>query len=359
MSTTPDTNAAYLKRFLAGDRTPDVVNEVQRMADNDRLIASVIAELQESPTVGVAHEWKTSAQWADLQRRIAESEKLQTVAPSNRSQLLVERAGPAPRRELVLRPSNQAPRWYRRGVFGAATVALAASIIAAVVVNNRQTLTARPSYEVLTTARGEQRRVSLPDGSTIVVGPLSNLRYSTGVGARNVELDGVAQFTVKHDASRPFVLRAGNTKITDLGTEFVVRSYRDDPKTEVAVSNGRVSLSAMSGGADVVELTAGDAATVTSTGVITKIQNEDVARYSAWSTGQLVFNNQSLGDVSRELTHWFDVSVTIADSGLARKRVSAVYSNASLTGILNALSASMNLQYTREGSRVTLTPAVK
>ncbi len=92
------------------------------------------------------------------------------------------------------------------------------------------------------TIAGQRTVVPLPDSSVAILGPASTLRYAFNRGARDVVLDGMAEFRVVHDTSRRFTVRAGKAVVTDIGTEFVVRAYDSDSAVRVAVASGVVSF---------------------------------------------------------------------------------------------------------------------
>ena len=92
------------------------------------------------------------------------------------------------------------------------------------------------------TIAGQRTLVPLPDSSVAILGPASTLRYAFNRGARDVVLDGMAEFRVVHDTSRRFTVRAGKAVVTDIGTEFVVRAYEIDSSVRVSVASGMVSL---------------------------------------------------------------------------------------------------------------------
>src|SRR5689334_10601164 len=85
-----------------------------------------------------------------------------------------------------------------------------------------------PQYRIATTTRGQRATLRLDDGTQVILGPASTVRYDVTSRARRVELTGLAQFRVVHDASRPFVVRAGRAEVTDVGTEFTVRAFDDE-----------------------------------------------------------------------------------------------------------------------------------
>lgn len=215
---------------------------------------------------------------------------------------------------------------------------------------------ARPhdvEWRVASTAAGERIVIRLADSSVVTLGPASTVRYAIGMSKRDVELVGLADFKVVHDAQRPFVVRAGNAVATDLGTEFVVRAYRDDSLVQVSVTEGAVSL-ARSGGSSAIELRPGEVGHVATTDE-PRLDTRPAARtYAAWLNGRLVFDDAPLADVAKELARWFDVDVRIASDALARRKVSAIYNSPSLTGVLDALGATLDVRVERIGRTITI-----
>ena len=92
---------------------------------------------------------------------------------------------------------------------------------------------------------GTTDTVNLSDGTSVILGPDSHLTLAKGYGEteRSVELEGEAFFTVVHDATKPFTVRAGKAIVKDLGTTFSVRTDVGGP-VRVAVTSGSVHLRA-------------------------------------------------------------------------------------------------------------------
>ena len=77
----------------------------------------------------------------------------------------------------------------------------------------------------------------------------------------------------------------------------------------------------------------------------------------AWVHGRLVFDDVPLSTVAAELGRWFDVQIRIPDQQLARRRLSAVYNRPTLSGVLDAIAATLPVRYERAGNVVTILPA--
>jgi transmembrane sensor len=207
-----------------------------------------------------------------------------------------------------------------------------------------------PSYRTATTTRGQRATLRLDDGTQVTLGPASTLRYDVRSKARRVELSGLAQFNVVHDASRPFTVRAGRAEVTDVGTEFTVRAFADEGAVVLAVTEGEIALRA---GAGRLSLTAGQVGRVDSAGV------QQIAGapsdYAQWAGGQLAFQSATLSDVARELSRWFDVDMRV-DARVAGRRVSATYASPTLDGVLSAITRATGSSAERTSAGYLLVP---
>jgi transmembrane sensor len=93
--------------------------------------------------------------------------------------------------------------------------------------------------QTLSTAVGQQRNVTLADGSVVTLNTNtiveSDLRHRT----REIYLlKGEAHFQVAHDRSRPFLVHAGDAVVRAVGTAFEVRVLADQ-HVDVVVNEGR------------------------------------------------------------------------------------------------------------------------
>ena len=91
------------------------------------------------------------------------------------------------------------------------------------------------------TAIGEQRTIQLDDGSRIILDTSSEVAVRLTGNRRSVTLTaGQAMFDVQGDPARPFVVAAGDTKVTAIGTRFDVR--RSGAGARVILVDGRVDV---------------------------------------------------------------------------------------------------------------------
>lgn len=170
---------------------------------------------------------------------------------------------------------------------------------------------------------GEQQTHLLRDGSTLTLAPESavDIRYSEG--ERQVRLlKGAAFFEVQRDSERPFIVLAGDTRTTVLGTAFNVDMT--DGGAVVSVAHGHVRVEDNSVTPVVSEnLTAGDRLAVTwgREASLTHTAPEDVAR---WRNGELVARDLPVSEVIDSFRRYFD-GVIVVREPFASRRVTGLY----------------------------------
>jgi transmembrane sensor len=170
------------------------------------------------------------------------------------------------------------------------------------------------------TALGEQRSVMLGDGSLVTLNTSSAIEVDFDKAGRQVTLlAGEALFRVAHDATRPFDVAAGHVTVRAVGTQFNVD--RHSPATKVMVVEGRVEVSA---GSAHVPVGAGEVATVAPQEA-PKVSRANVNAATAWTRRQLIFENQSLGEIAAELNRYNRKIIDIQGESLRAEQVTGVF----------------------------------
>jgi transmembrane sensor len=88
----------------------------------------------------------------------------------------------------------------------------------------------------------DDRKVFLEDGSEVLLGRHSRLKYGPRFGQdhRAVYLEGKATFTVAKKEPHPFVVYSGDLATTALGTVFLVHSDSGSQRTRILLLQGKV-----------------------------------------------------------------------------------------------------------------------
>jgi transmembrane sensor len=171
------------------------------------------------------------------------------------------------------------------------------------------------SRTVFATGVGEQRLVQLADGSSIRLDTASRIRVRFADDRRLVDLErGQALFTVAHDRDRPFIVDAGATQVTAVGTVFDVR--RDGATVRVTLVAGAVDVTPEGEGRAVRRMNAGQQTRVTAGALVTDVV--DVQAETGWTDGRIVFRDtplrQAVSEVNRYLTAKIELDATSLDA---------------------------------------------
>ncbi len=216
--------------------------------------------------------------------------------------------------------SSAKASWLRS--WRGAVVAAAAGVAMYVGVTRWEGRRAMVDATVFATHVGARDSLTLSDGTRVILAPGSRLTVAAGYGAsaRDVTLDGAAFFDVKHDARRPFMVRARGAQIRDIGTAFSVNTDANGG-IAVAVTHGIVALrDSTVGAAAAVELHAGDRGVVRG-GAIAVARGIVTADDIAWTRGHLSYRDAPLTEVQADLQRWYGIKLRVTDAALLQRTV--------------------------------------
>jgi ferric-dicitrate binding protein FerR (iron transport regulator) len=171
--------------------------------------------------------------------------------------------------------------------------------------------TGEMKYNTVTTSKGRQFRVVLPDGTKVWLNAASYLRFPVAFNAkeRMVEFSGEAYFEVAKNAAQPFRLKVpGKIDLEVLGTVFNVNAYTNESNSYTTLVEGavRISLTGKTGGA--VVLKPGEQLQAGGPGMeVTR--NANVEQATAWKNGLFNFEGVGLREMMRQLERWYDLEV--------------------------------------------------
>ncbi|HVV06834.1 MAG TPA: FecR domain-containing protein, partial [Puia sp.] len=167
-----------------------------------------------------------------------------------------------------------------------------------------------PAYNTLSTPKGRQYHIQLPDGTEVWLNAASSLHYPTLFSGadRVVDVTGEAYFEVAKDAAHPFKVRLGKSQIDVLGTNFNVNAYNNEPAIATTLLEGSVRFSTGDGKSQLLkpgEQTRFDQATQ----ALTLTDTVTTSSVVAWKNGIFDFNNMGLREVMQQLERWYDIDV--------------------------------------------------
>lgn len=247
----------------------------------------------------------------------------------------------------------------------AASVALVALALNYVVRNFTGLNGADTGSDVVTTAVGENRAVSLNDGSRVMLGGDSRVVISLSDDRREIELSrGEALFTVARDAKRPFRVLAGDTAVVALGTEFNVR--RGSDHAVVSVTEGRVRVEPVTHFLPIallkelkpklrpVNLDAGQQTQADSAGIAEATWAADSTAATSWRTGQLAFRLQPLQYVLEDVNRYAQKRIVLDEERLGSLMITGMVTRENIGGWIESLERGFQLQAVEEKDRIVL-----
>lgn len=158
-------------------------------------------------------------------------------------------------------------------------------------------------FNTLSTPRGGQFQLALPDGSKVWLNAASSIRYPVSFAAneRRVELQGEAYFEVKPDARAPFRVQSRSQNVEVLGTSFNVNDYTDEVAAKTTLLEGKVRVQEYL-------LTPGQQLIVQNN-TATLVPNADIDQAVAWKNGSLDMRGLDVKALMRQITRLYDVEV--------------------------------------------------
>jgi ferric-dicitrate binding protein FerR (iron transport regulator) len=173
----------------------------------------------------------------------------------------------------------------------------------------------------LSTPRGGQYSVVLPDGSKVWLNAASSIKYPTNFSAkeRRVVITGEAYFNVaklpgEEGKRKPFIVDVqsptGEGTVAEMevmGTQFNIMAYNEERTIATTLVNGKVKVSANN---NYKLLGAGQQAQISmGSDDIKVVRVEDLDDALAWKNGFISLNNSDIKYIMRTLSRWYNIEV--------------------------------------------------
>lgn len=230
----------------------------------------------------------------------------------------------------------------------------------------------------LVTRVGEQRNLSLEDGTRISLNTASRIHVRYDHTARRVVLDqGEAYFEVAKRPDWPFVVIAGGKQVVARGTVFLVRRDEDslavtlvEGKVIVAPAGEAVASTPVSSGTpagsntpeQLAKVGAGQDVTLTPGQRLTfadhqrpKLDRPELDRVTAWQHGQVILDHTPLTDAVVEMNRYSDVPLKIEDPEAGRAEVTGIFRVGDSENFAQAVAETYHLSVANRDGQIVLT----
>lgn len=205
------------------------------------------------------------------------------------------------------------------------------------------------------TSIGEVRTVELNDGTRVTLDTGTQINVRMTGDRRMIELiAGQALFDVAADARRPFIVSAGDTQVTAVGTRFNVR--RQGSGARVLLVEGEILVRDARSSEVTDSLAPGQQIATTATAPI--VTTTDIESATSWVTGRLHFERLPLAEAIAEVNRYTTKPIALEASEFGDIRVSGVFDAGDVTGFVAALTDLYPITSRQERDRIVLTRAL-
>ncbi|MBV7533015.1 FecR family protein [Chitinophaga sp. sic0106] len=207
----------------------------------------------------------------------------------------------------------------------------------------------------VTTPRGGQYQVILPDGTHVWLNAGSSLKFPESfeqTNSRSVALTGEAYFEVAANSHQPFIVTAPGQQVEVLGTHFNINCYEDEKVARTTLLQGAVKVTAGNYRKSGI-LKPGQQAMLSGNDL--QIVAGSTEEAIAWKNGYFDFRNEPLENILRQVSRWYDVDIVYEDNAPSQELLYGRISRSkSLSAVLKVLELSGNISFKLEGQKLTV-----
>lgn len=213
--------------------------------------------------------------------------------------------------------------------------------------NDKQANTAL-QFNTISTPRGGQYMVVLPDGTKVWLNAHSSLRYPVYFAGKErvVEVYGEAYFEVTKNKLKPFKVIANNVAVKVLGTHFNVTAYADEPTVRTTLLEGSVDVNHKI-------LLPGQQARINNQTQNINILSVNTDEVVAWKNGLFIFRNENIQSIMNKISRWYDVEVEFKNKKILDQKFGGTFSRSGeLSDMLESMSLTGVIHFRTEGRRI-------
>jgi len=230
----------------------------------------------------------------------------------------------------------------------------------------------------IATAKGSIRKISLPDGSSVILNAGSRISYKKTFDAKHraLFLSGEALFDIAKDPKHPFVVNTQSMKIRVLGTKFNVKAYPDDNVAEASLFRGSIELSVVNEPDRKILLKPSEKIKVFKESVIpiekeskivepptiklielgqvTKKLQDSIPEEMMWMNHQIVFDSELFGQIAKEMERKYNVSIIFKNEDAEKYKFTGRFDDIPIEQALNKLELIAKFNYKINGDVITI-----
>lgn len=272
--------------------------------------------------------------------------------------------------------------WFKQHRFVAAAIIMLLVLIGSgyfILSSASNTGGAKSEYTNIVAGKGIRKVITLPDGTKVWLNGDSKLSYNSKMKEgenRMVSLTGEAFFDVAHDKEHPFIIRTDKVSIKVLGTAFNVSAYPNDKKCETTLLRGSIELTVNDDSkqkfllkpAEKFALINEEKEKMPKNGIhqskggtlviehltLVKVANKEYVAETSWTDNKLIFDNESLEEITAKLERWYNVQITISSQSIGKYRFTGAFENETVEQALTALQIIKSFNFKINQNDITI-----
>lgn len=209
--------------------------------------------------------------------------------------------------------------------------------------------------------KGAKAHLLLPDSSQVWLNSDTKISYPDEFDSlyREVTISGEAYFKVMKNADRPMIVRTNKDFFIQVtGTEFNIRAYEDDTKSQTTLYNGEIFLNHQRNN-KIVRTKVEPLQTVviegsTSVRSVKKFVKTDPEDDHAWKENRIIFDFTPMPEVIKLLERWHGVEFIVENKTVLDHKITATFNSESIVQIMELLQMTTRIKYRISDKRVFL-----
>ncbi|ANI90247.1 hypothetical protein A9P82_13670 [Arachidicoccus ginsenosidimutans] len=213
-------------------------------------------------------------------------------------------------------------------------------------------------YNTMSTPRGREFQIVLPDGTKAWLNAASSIKYPTAFNdsARLVSITGEVYFEVAHQLGKtgkrvPFVVQTDRMSVKVLGTHFDVNAYPDEQNYKATLFEGSVEVYG-NDEYNAVKIVPGQQAQMQESNAQPKVSEADLDKAMAWRNGMFQFDDDKLDNILKQVARWYDVDVDCAADKRQLRFNGVISRRADVADILHLLSVTGVVNFKVNGRKI-------
>lgn len=220
--------------------------------------------------------------------------------------------------------------------------------------NTRRVSERKLQYNTIEIPRGGEYQLTLSDGTHVWLNSETTIKYPVvfAKNKREVFISGEAFFDVVHNEEAPFIVTTEKMKVNVLGTAFNIRAFGNEEKAATTLVRGKVNVTSTQTAQTFMIKPSEQFIIEEGNPSVRKV---NVKKYTAWTEGRILFDDNSLDEIFTDMARWYNISVEYENEALKNLRFSVdVKRYDEITKITEIIELTKKVKFELDNETITI-----